>query len=221
MNSSCQQQPFPRLLSYLLRGLCHPTERENDSHTLALQRGPSQHRSEVTRATERPGAGGRRSHLGTGRGSEPGTPRMTQHRGTPAVSHAGRRLPVGLPQGRDFSMPPARSEGRPRPCPARPRPADGKITRPSLPPAAKRQRDAPGARLTLKTMPAMVVPVLRAVGSRRPFCTSSASSKEFLKHRVGSEAARGLPPAIGPASRCPSDPALASRPSLTEHSCRS
>lgn len=76
---------------------------------------------------------------------------------------------------------------------------------------------SPSPPLTLKTTPAMVVPVLRAAGSRCPFWASSASRSEFLQHRASAEAGRGVagtPPAPSPEPRSPPAPSrpLAPRP---------
>lgn len=73
----------------------------------------------------------------------------------------------------------------------RPEPEPGPAPRPSPPPPLRPPGPDPAPRptrpppLTLKTTPAMVVPVLRAVGSRCPFCPSSASRSEFLQHEEG------------------------------------
>lgn len=82
------------------------------------------------------------------------------------------------------------------------------------PPPTARSRPPP---LTLKTTPAMVVPVLRAAGSRCPFWASSASRSEFLQHRASAEAGRGVagaPPAPSPEPHSPPVPShpLAPRP---------
>lgn len=101
----------------------------------------------------------------------------------PPPAAPGRRFPTRPPRGRAaLPRPRLRNEGRP------PRPAGGGAAPAPARPPAKPRRASPGARLTLKTTPAMVVPVLRAAGSRCPFWPSSASSREFLQHKAESGA---------------------------------
>lgn len=112
----------------------------------------------------------------------------------PPPAAPGRRFPTRPPRGRAaLPRPRLRNEGRP------PRPAGGGAAPAPARPPAKPRRASPGARLTLKTTPAMVVPVLRAAGSRCPFWPSSASSREFLQHKAESGAwAEGSPPPAAP-----------------------
>lgn len=96
--------------------------------------------------------------------------------------------------------PQPRAQARPRRDSAGPQ-RWGPARRP--PPGPTRSPPPP---LTLKTTPAMVVPVLRAAGSRCPFWVSSASRSEFLQHRASAEAGwalAGAPPAPSPEPRSP------------------
>lgn len=198
MNSSCQQQPFLQSLSYLLRGLCHPTGKENYSQSLGLQRGPSQHRQRDRlhgpRQLRREPAGAGSAQAGAA--ERDSAARHLRHE--PRRDAAPRRCHRGAE--RPFPGPSSGARGGRAPTRLDLGTEERPAGRPSLLPAAKRRRDAPGARLTLKTTPAMVVPVLRAAGSRCPFWTSSASRREFLQHRARSGAGQGRPPAAAPAA---------------------